>query len=142
MINDRYTEYAGYIQENPEYYLNKFSSMEVSGKQTSWNWASFFFTDAWMLYRKMYKWFAITFIVQILIGMFVPVLSICLHILIGIFGNHLYKEHIQQLCTAGDLLPPDQKESHRIKRGGTSTKAICAYLIISLVLTVIGYLPA
>lgn len=135
-MENRYDNFASYIQENPEYYLDKFSKMEVSGKQTSWNWAAFLFTDAWLLYRKMYKWFFIVLFAQLLISLFIPFLSIFAHILVGLYGNHLYKDHIEQLSTKGAMLPFDQQKAYKAKYGGTSTKAICAYLIISLILSV------
>ena len=132
----RYEQYASYIQENPEYYLDKFSKMDISGKKNSWNWAAFFFTDAWMLYRKMYKWFLITIIGQWIVAAIIPSLFIVVRVLVALFGNYLYKEHIDKLSTDGALLPADQQEAHRKKHGGTSTKAICAYCIISFILAI------
>ncbi len=132
----KYNQYNGYIQENPEYYINKISKMEISGKKTSWNWAAFFFTDAWMLYRKMYKWFIITLLAQFMVGFFIPALFFILRILVGLFGNYLYKEHIDALSTQGALLPADQHEAHRKKYGGTSTKAIGIYCIICFVISI------
>lgn len=126
-----------YVQENSEYYLPKFALMDSSGKKTSWNWAAFFFTDAWMLYRKMYKLFVITLIIQFIVAMIFPGLSILVHIAVGLFGNFLYKEHIDKLAETGALLSGQEKESHAARHGGTSQIAIAIYLILSLILTVL-----
>ena len=126
-----------YVQENSEYYLPKFAAMDSGGKKTSWNWAAFFFTDAWMLYRKMYKLFVITLIVQFIIATIFPGLSILIHILVGLFGNYLYKDHVDKLAETGSLLTGVEKESHAAKHGGTSQIAIAVYLILSLILAVL-----
>jgi len=37
-----------------KYYLAYIDKYQETGKKISWNWAAFFFTFQWMLYRKMY----------------------------------------------------------------------------------------
>ena len=46
-------------QRNQNYYLSKFENFDAQGPglHASWNWAAFFFTGFWALYRKMYGWF-------------------------------------------------------------------------------------
>jgi hypothetical protein len=46
-------------QKNQGYYLYKFEDFDERGPgvKLSWNWAAFFFTGFWALYRKMYGWF-------------------------------------------------------------------------------------
>lgn len=45
--------------KSQDYYLNKFENFDQIGEgwNPSWNWAAFFFTGFWALYRKMYGWF-------------------------------------------------------------------------------------
>ncbi len=45
--------------KNADYYLDKFLAFDRNGTglHASWNWAAFFFTGFWALYRKMYGWF-------------------------------------------------------------------------------------
>jgi hypothetical protein len=52
--------YASVIGEkNRGYYLAKFQAFDEQGPglHASWNWAAFFFTGFWALYRRMYGWF-------------------------------------------------------------------------------------
>ncbi len=44
---------------NRPYYLDKFETFDEHGPglHPSWNWAAFFFTGFWALYRKLYGWF-------------------------------------------------------------------------------------
>jgi hypothetical protein len=44
---------------NQPYYLDKFETFDENGPglHPSWNWAAFFFTGFWALYRKLYGWF-------------------------------------------------------------------------------------
>ena len=46
-------------ERNQNYYLSKFEDFDDKGTgfHASWNWAAFFFTAFWALYRKMYAWF-------------------------------------------------------------------------------------
>jgi hypothetical protein len=45
--------------KSQDYYLGKFEDFDDKGPglHASWNWAAFFFTGFWALYRKMYGWF-------------------------------------------------------------------------------------
>jgi len=45
--------------KNQTYYLDKFETFDEKGGglHPSWNWAAFFFTGFWALYRKLYGWF-------------------------------------------------------------------------------------
>ena len=46
-------------EKNSGYYTEKFHTFDKKGPglHASWNWAAFFFTGFWALYRKMYAWF-------------------------------------------------------------------------------------
>lgn len=42
------------IGKNATYYVEKFKVMDEKKTTISWNWASFFFSAYWFMYRKMY----------------------------------------------------------------------------------------
>ena len=46
-------------EKNLDYYIGKFHAFDEKGAglHASWNWAAFFFTGFWALYRKLYGWF-------------------------------------------------------------------------------------
>ena len=48
-------DYGEVIQTSKEHYIPNFFMMEKTKRKVSWNWAAFFFTGAWLAYRKMYK---------------------------------------------------------------------------------------
>lgn len=133
-METRFISRAEYIQENHEYYIAKFNKMEISGSKISMNWAAFLFTDAWMLYRRMYKQFIVVFILQWAINIFLPFINLLVRIAVGLFGNYIYMIHIDTLSEQGSAMTQPDKDIHRAKYGGTSRKAICFYLIISFIL--------
>lgn len=47
--------------KNQSFYADKFRAFDQKGPglKVSWNWAAFFFTGLWALYRKMYGWFLV-----------------------------------------------------------------------------------
>ena len=52
------------------YYVDRFEVFDENGPglHPSWNWAAFFFTGFWALYRKLYGWFAIWILVFAALG--------------------------------------------------------------------------
>ncbi len=83
-----------FVGENSYYYIQSFSKFTITGREkfrATWNWACFGFTFLWMLYRKMYLYALLTFIVFCL-----PGLNILLHIGAGIIGNYLYYKHAKE----------------------------------------------
>jgi hypothetical protein len=101
-----YERFAG---PNAAYYILKWDVMR--DRLMSWNWSAFFFGEGWLLYRKMYLYAIIYSVVRVLITPFLtsitlfgdsllndvaPMLmpyTIILNLLIGLYGNHLYKLH-------------------------------------------------
>lgn len=100
--------YEKAINKNVGYYVKAFKRLDETGKNT-WNWAAFLFGPAWMLYRKMYLYGTIFYMIfgtiqnvvvstgSVFLAFFF-VLGI--RILYGYFGNSLYyrivKERIRQ----------------------------------------------
>lgn len=84
-------EWRTFIGPGADYYLNKFekfSSADMERSPVSWNWAAFFFGFVWMLYRKMYLWALVSFILAL-----TPIAFPLLMVLWGLTGNFLYYRH-------------------------------------------------
>lgn len=161
LSNGRIDEFMqALIQNNIYYYDQKFSMMNASGKSISWNWASFFFGAYWMMYRKMYlntlflvliSW-AIAFIYFIpIVGWFIGgLMTIGLWVCLGMFGNAIYKKHLEKKYTECIELEYDQRKQECVATGGTSAGAVVIYVVISMllsgillsVLTILGFLSA
>ncbi len=83
-------DYAAFIDRNIHKFLPKFKSYDVNPAafQPGWNWAAFFFSFWWFLYRKMYLWALLCFITLCL-----PYLNLLIMIGWGIAANYLYYKH-------------------------------------------------
>ncbi len=51
---NREENFATFIEKKTDYYLSRWNIFENSGEKINWNWAAFFFSAYWMMYRKMY----------------------------------------------------------------------------------------
>lgn len=112
-----------FVQRNKNYYKNKFEKMKKSGKSISWNWAAFFMGIYWMIYRKMY-FKAAAFLLLNIIATNTPHIGIYLNtavlVGIGIFGNALYLDHVEEKIEKAKIIFPHNKEEVLAKRGGTN----------------------
>ena len=112
-----------FVQRNKNYYKNKFEKMKKSGKSISWNWAAFFMGIYWMIYRKMY-FKAAAFLLLNIIATNTPHIEIYLNtavlVGIGIFGNALYLDHVEEKIEKAKIIFPHNKEEVLAKRGGTN----------------------
>lgn len=116
-----------YIQKNIDYYINKFSKMQMSGSSISWNWCAFLFSSYWLIYRKMYKEFAVVAVLEVIlipiVGSFISMvnsLAIVVNILVGLYGNNLYMKHIDRLIDNEPVNEVIGLDEYRNKTGGTT----------------------
>ncbi len=47
---------------NADYYLRVFSNMRAGSGVFSWNWAAMLATSPWLLYRRLYLWFVVSWL--------------------------------------------------------------------------------
>ena len=83
-------DYAAFIDRNVHTYLPRFGSYAAmpDNFHPGWNWAAFFFTFWWFLYRKMYMWAVICFVT-----LWLPYLNLLIWIGWGVVANSLYFTH-------------------------------------------------
>ncbi|MGE6487471.1 DUF2628 domain-containing protein [Paenisporosarcina sp. NPDC076898] len=138
-----------------DFYLQKWSK----GNQ-SWNWAAFFLGVLWLGYRKMFKSIFIMLGIFLLIDVVVALLGIndnylsssigiVVGITLGIWGNHLYKQHaIKSIDSLKERYKETDLLDHEIQlRGGGSWKGVVASfgLIISyiiLMMVIVTFIPS
>ena len=82
-------EIANYVAVNTQRYIPRFKSMEDKRKK-SWNWAAFFWPNAWFFYRKMYFAGALFFILLVTTSLF----SIPLSSLIGTLPDEARNSYV------------------------------------------------
>ncbi|MGI6450139.1 MAG: DUF2628 domain-containing protein [Desulfitobacteriia bacterium] len=125
-----------FIGKNIDKYKNAWSK----NNKISWNWASFLFGTAWMVYRKMYATFVIFFIVEMVIGAILAALeinylffTIPLKIIFGLFGNHLYFMHFnRKVRKATEYNITSDKYFEKI--GGVSKLGVVIYMVLYLII--------
>ena len=81
-------DYRTFIGKKADQYLSKFRKFHTDGRDhfaLSWNWSAFFLGFIWMLYRKMYLWALLAFLIAL-----TPVGFPLTMIAWGITGNYLY----------------------------------------------------
>lgn len=75
---------APYVGYNALRYIRKFKSFVATGTKASWNWVAFFFTEYWLISRKMY-------IPAIIKSFLTALITICTNI-IGIDNVYAFAE--------------------------------------------------
>ena len=81
-------DFAVYIGKNADKYLSKFKRFNIEGIDNfaaTWNWSAFLVGPLWMLYRKLYLYFIIFFVITC-----IPYFGILTWIAAGIIANYLY----------------------------------------------------
>lgn len=112
-----------FIYKNTEYYIEKFNKINSSTNKMTWNWSAFWWGNLWVLYRKMYK----EAIILILVASFaskIPVVGdlmpTFLTVLLAIYGNAMYLEHVKRNLSEINTFEESKKEFMLGKMGGTN----------------------
>ena len=139
------------MKGNIEDYKTAFA--RIARGEPSWNWCSLLVPLWWMLYRKMYKYAALYFLIafigisvllyvlstalpQSAITVLTAVLNIGVRIAMCYLGNRLYKRHVDDQLSEITRMPPEMRMVQYKKKGGTSIPSIIiGYLILVAVLT-------
>jgi hypothetical protein len=87
-------DYRAFIGKNADCYLSKFRKFQVSERgnyAVTWNWPAFFLGFIWMLYRKIYLWALLAFLITL-----TPIGFPLTMIAWGVTGNYLYFLHARK----------------------------------------------
>jgi hypothetical protein len=87
-------EFVSLIGENADRYLTKFKKFYVDGDEKfafTWHWPAFFLSITWMVYRKLYGWALVFFLLSL-----IPFLGLLLWPVFGLTGNYLYYKHAKK----------------------------------------------
>jgi Tfp pilus assembly major pilin PilA len=155
-IQEYYESVVGY--KNTDYYLSKFIRFDSEGPGISWNWPAFFISFYWLLYRKMWVWALLYFLLPIPLGIIEAILSPVSEATVGIvysaflaaifiafpmYANAIYYKHIKAKIQKAKNYSPDIEKQLRMlaAEGGTSGVALIIILIIVFI-AIIGILAA
>ncbi len=129
-----------FVGEKSGYYLGKFRKFQVGRVETfapTWNWASFLGTFWWFLYRKMYLWAGVSFVVGC-----IPYLGLLAWIGWGIGGNYLYSRHVSaKIAEVSAVTPPDAMPALLAQLGGVNRWVVTVMIVLG-VIAVIGIAAA
>lgn len=103
---------AAFIGANVLYYVLNFKRLRSLNTTNSWNWSAFFFGSFWLLYRKMYAVFGLTYAINVAFNLifspaasgFGMAYSLAVGALFGLFGNYLYMKHVERHLKKADAL--------------------------------------
>ena len=124
--------------EKRDFYINRFAEMKQKNKKTTWNWCAFLFGPAWMIYRKMYIYGGLYWLISVLLLDKLGYLDLVASVLLGLFGNWLYMIYLEKLSVDAKSLQEPQKSEFIKKNGGTSATAVLAGMGVVFALSFVG----
>ncbi|MDH5454892.1 MAG: pilin [Gammaproteobacteria bacterium] len=142
---------AAYVgPKNADYYARRFDQIKRGGSSVSWHWPAFFISSWWLLYRKMWLyaflyWIVLPFSLGIISGFagaavgaevasgvyYVSYLLITF-LLVPMFANRLYYRHAQKKAdkVAAITSSAEQQAAELNRIGGTSNIVLVLLPII------------
>lgn len=121
------------------YYQAQFEKITPKKQYAGFNIAAFFLGVVWLFYRKMYSYgfmaiglIVAIVIVEILLGIESSGANIGLAVAFGMFGNTLYRHHVDQQIAKTRQLGSGSVNTELENRGGTNIVAGSILLVIWL----------
>ena len=121
------------------YYQAQFEKITPKKQYAGFNIAAFFLGVVWLFYRKMYSYgfmaiglIVVIGIVEIFLGIESSGANIGLAVAFGMFGNTLYKHHVDQQIAKIHQLGSGSVHTELENRGGTNLIAGSILLVIWL----------
>lgn len=127
-------DYIAFIGQNADRYIQKFRSFRVGGIDNfafTWHWPAFFLGFWWMLYRKLYLWALVSFVVAL-----IPYVGFLGMVLWGLTGNYIYYRHVTDKIRALRQIQPHADLKMTLSQIGGVNRwvAVVAVLLVLLVL--------
>lgn len=128
-------EFISFIGPNSETYLLKFRKFGLPGVDNfafTWHWPAFFVTVFWMLYRKLYLWALIAFILS-----FIPGIGLILMVIFGLTGNYIYYKHAKAKITDLKKQQPSADISGALGIIGGVNRWVYTVAVIFFIITIL-----
>lgn len=134
---------------NTEYYLRHFDRFNSSGPGITWHWPAFFFTFLWFLYRKMWGWALLYFLLPLPFGVVMRALFVdsektqvigggiyllIVYLIFPLFANALYYGHINKRIARVKRVVAEKEIRAQMLRadGGTSGSIVAALSLLAI----------
>ena len=139
-VNQPEQDRALFVGLNYEsYYQAQFEKITPKKQYAGFNIAAFFLGVVWLFYRKMYRYgfmaiglIVVMGMVEILLGIESSGANIGLAVAFGMFGNTLYRHHVDQQIAKTRQLGSGSVNTELENRGGTNIVAGSILLVIWL----------
>lgn len=135
---------AALVGTNQQYYIPKFLELKSQNKKTTWNWAAFFFTPYWFMYRKMYVYGFLAFYVALLINLInitiFTFLSLGGYVAIALYADYIYMKKLEDYANHAKNIAEPHKAQYIQKNGGVDSTALIFSIIgwVALICIIVG----
>lgn len=136
-INDE--DYALFIGKNADKYLAKFKKFNLTGEDSfaaTWHWPAFFVPFFWLLYRKLYLWALLVFIVGL-----IPYVGFAAMVVFGISANYLYYTHAKNKLLEVKTAQPAsdvQRVAAIARRGGVNSLVVIIPVVMIPIIAILA----
>lgn len=121
------------IGSNAEYYVPKFQELKQMRKKASWNWAAFWVTPYWFIYRKMYGYGYGMLAVALLL----PFLALHMYLVLAIFANYIYMCELEKKARRASMMNEPFKSQYLDSNRDTNLLFPALTVIIPIVIVYI-----
>ena len=136
--------------KRPDYYLPIFSRFDTQGVGISWNWPAFFISLWWLLYRKMWGWAFLYWVVSAILGSLAAAFPLLLVVYLGVlfvafpmYANALYYRHVNKKIAKVNRYSEDKERRLRILASeGGAGGAVLIVLLVIVFTAIIGIFAA
>lgn len=142
------------VQRKVPFYRQAWGRMDRNKTRLSWNWAAFFSgmfaAGVWPAYRKMWGLASIMLLVDFVITVSRPdfglpkvefalgfAIWVSLATFLGVFGNAIYRWHIESLLEEAQEAP--HTESELVRRGGVSWTGTALFALAHAAVVALSY---
>lgn len=134
------TDLSIFIGEKSEKYLSKFQKFRNGTTDTfsiTWHWPAFFTGIWWPLYRKLYLWAFINFLVSI-----IPLVGFAWMIVLGMIGNYVYYKHAKKKILEIKSLHASSDISISLAQAGGVNRWVITVVTVLVGISILGILAA
>jgi Tfp pilus assembly protein PilE len=133
------SDYRTFIGKNADKYVAKFGHFSSGGEGSfaaTWHWPAFFVPFFWMLYRKMYFWALLVFVIGA-----IPFAWLVMMPVIGLTGNYMYFNHARKKM-AEAMISSEQSEVQRAvalaRAGGVNSLIVILPVVLVPIIAILA----